>query len=105
MALAGLHRDSTPGDRLHLLVDPPDAIDLDLLIEGAGFTTDGGGTNGRINLERRLSLPDTVGPDMRVLVVGLNPSVYAAEHGVGFARPGNRFWPAAIEAGPRDRRP
>ena len=40
-----------------------------------------------------------MGPSLRVLVVGLNPSVYAAERGVGFARPGNRFWPAAIAAG------
>jgi TDG/mug DNA glycosylase family protein len=36
---------------------------------------------------------------MRLLVVGLNPSVYAADAGVGYARPGNRFWPAALAAG------
>jgi TDG/mug DNA glycosylase family protein len=36
---------------------------------------------------------------MRVLICGLNPSLYAADAGVGFARPGNRFWPAAIAAG------
>ena len=48
---------------------------------------------------RALSLPDTVGPGMRVLVCGLNPSIYAAERGVGFARPGNRFWKAAVLAG------
>ena len=36
---------------------------------------------------------------MRLLVVGLNPSVYAADAGVGYARPGNRFWPAAVGAG------
>jgi TDG/mug DNA glycosylase family protein len=36
---------------------------------------------------------------MRLLVCGLNPSVYAADAGVGFARPGNRFWPAARAAG------
>ena len=34
-----------------------------------------------------------------LLVCGLNPSVYSADAGVGFARPGNRFWPAAIAAG------
>jgi TDG/mug DNA glycosylase family protein len=44
-------------------------------------------------------LADTVGPGMRVLLVGLNPSEYAADAGVGFARPGNRFWPAALESG------
>ena len=36
---------------------------------------------------------------MRLLVCGLNPSLYAADAGVGFARPGNRFWPAMLAAG------
>ena len=36
---------------------------------------------------------------MRLLVCGLNPSIYSADAGVGYARPGNRFWPAAIAAG------
>jgi TDG/mug DNA glycosylase family protein len=36
---------------------------------------------------------------MRILLVGLNPSPYAADVGVGFARPGNRFWPAMLAAG------
>lgn len=60
-----------------------------------------------LSLTRVLTLPDTVGPGMRVLVCGLNPSVYAAESGIGFARPGNRFWSAAIAAGlvSRDRDP
>lgn len=46
-----------------------------------------------------LTLPDTVGPNMRLLICGLNPSIYSAEVGVGFGRPGNRFWPAALAAG------
>jgi TDG/mug DNA glycosylase family protein len=49
---------------------------------------------------RRLrTLPDTVGPGMRLLVCGLNPSVHSADMGVGFGRGGNRFWPAAQAAG------
>jgi TDG/mug DNA glycosylase family protein len=48
---------------------------------------------------RARTLPDYVGPNMRLLSVGLNPSLYAADEGVGFARPGNRFWPAALKAG------
>jgi TDG/mug DNA glycosylase family protein len=28
----------------------------------------------------------------------LNPSLYSAERGIPFARPGNRFWPAAARA-------
>ena len=48
---------------------------------------------------RARTLPDTVGAGMRLLVCGLNPSLYAADAGTGFARPGNRFWPAALAAG------
>jgi TDG/mug DNA glycosylase family protein len=48
---------------------------------------------------RLRTLADTVAPDMRVLIVGLNPSLHAADAGVGFSRPGNRFWPAALAAG------
>jgi len=48
---------------------------------------------------RARTLPDIVGPAMRMLICGLNPSVYSADAGIGFARPGNRFWPAAIAAG------
>ena len=36
---------------------------------------------------------------MRVLICGLNPSLVAADAGVGFAGPTNRFWPAALQAG------
>jgi TDG/mug DNA glycosylase family protein len=55
----------------------------------------------------RRPLPDHVGPGMRLLVCGLNPSVHAATAGIGFVTPGNRFWPAALEAGivSRDRDP
>jgi TDG/mug DNA glycosylase family protein len=52
-----------------------------------------------IEATRARTLPDVVGPDMRLLVCGLNPSLYAADAGIGFARPGNRFWPAALAAG------
>jgi double-stranded uracil-DNA glycosylase len=75
----------------------------DLLV-GAGFEPD------RLSLaaaagafvvraRRARTLPDTVGPAMRLLICGLNPSLYAADAGVAFARPGNRFWPAALAAG------
>jgi TDG/mug DNA glycosylase family protein len=36
---------------------------------------------------------------LRLIVCGLNPSLYSADAGIPFARPGNRFWPAAIQAG------
>jgi len=46
-------------------------------------------------------------PGLRVLFVGINPSLRSAEVGHHFARPGNRFWPALHEAGftPRRLRP
>ena len=92
---------------------------LQAVLLGAGFTIDdlvhrappsgNGGVGGlHVQLRRARTLADTVGPGMRLLVVGLNPSLYAADAGVGFARPGNRFWPAALAAGlvtrPRDPR-
>ena len=48
---------------------------------------------------RGRTLPDTVGAGMRLLVCGLNPSLHAADAGVGFVTPGNRFWPAALDLG------
>ena len=44
-------------------------------------------------------LPDVLGPDLRVLFVGINPSIRSAERGHHFARPGNRFWPTLHAAG------
>jgi TDG/mug DNA glycosylase family protein len=76
--------------------------DLADLLQGAGFTavrTVADGWWVRASAVRAESLPDTVGPAMRVLVCGLNPSVVAARAGVGFLRRGNRFWPAALAAG------
>ncbi len=60
-----------------------------------------------VRATRARTLPDSVGPGMRLLVCGLNPSVYSADRGMGFARKGNRFWPAALAAGivSRDRDP
>jgi TDG/mug DNA glycosylase family protein len=61
----------------------------------------------RARAVRSRTLADVVGPGLRLLMVGLNPSIYSADRGVGYARPGNRFWPALIEAGivSRDRNP
>jgi len=50
-------------------------------------------------LRRERTLADTVGPGMRLLLVGLNPSLHAADRGVGFSGPSNRGWPALLAAG------
>jgi TDG/mug DNA glycosylase family protein len=77
------------------------------VVEGAGFAVDRWeqaiGARDRVTFHVRATrarmLADHVAPQMRLLLCGLNPSLYAADAGVGFARPGNRFWPAALEAG------
>ncbi len=117
------HRD--PSGRSRWPLGPAAVCDLVL---GAGFTVEGVGVDGMaaagraaaespsitgasteivVRATRTRTLADVVGPGMRLLVCGLNPSLYAADVGVGFARPGNRFWPAALAAGlvSRDRDP
>ncbi len=82
------------------------------VVAGAGFEVEPAsvkisGDEVRLRARRARTLADTVGPGMRLLICGLNPSVYSADAGVPFARPGNRFWPAAVAAGlvRRDRDP
>lgn len=73
------------------------------LLDGAGFAVEAFDDSWpglrSIHARRRLTLPDTVGPDMAVLVCGLNPSIHAAEAGIGFVTGSNRFWPGALAAG------
>ncbi|HVN83832.1 MAG TPA: methyltransferase domain-containing protein [Candidatus Binatia bacterium] len=74
------------------------------LFEGAGFTAISVAPLAnpfwlRIRARRAHTLPDLVGPNLRLLICGLNPSPYSADRGIPFARPGNRFWPAARRAG------
>ena len=79
---------------------------LDHVLAGAGFDEvaidDRSGTHTEhlvVQARRARTLADTVGPDMRLLVCGLNPSLHATDAGIGFVTPGNRFWPAALAAG------
>jgi double-stranded uracil-DNA glycosylase len=107
LALADLHRRLEVGETIrvrHVTSEgragaPPFAM----LMQGGGFDA----TRARSTYRRIRTLPDYLGPDMRIMLVGLNPSVYSADRGVGFARPGNRFWPAILAAGlvDRDRQP
>lgn len=95
LTLARLHRAAPAGTVLELGVASDD------LVTGGGF-----GRVGPDRLLRLRTLPDWVGPAMRLLVCGLNPSLVAADAGVGYAGRSNRFWPAAAAAGlvtvPRD---
>lgn len=45
-----------------------------------------------------------LGPGLRILFVGINPSLCSQELGHHFARPGNRFWPTLHAAGFTPRR-
>jgi TDG/mug DNA glycosylase family protein len=45
------------------------------------------------------TVDDLIGPDTRLLIVGINPGLWTAAVNAHFARPGNRFWPAMHRAG------
>ena len=102
-ALADIHRGMAVETPLDLQVSGWQPGALADVVLGAGFVIDRlvSEADGQLTMHgrRARTLPDTVGPDMRLLFCGLNPSLYAADAGVGFARPGNRFWPAALAAG------
>src|ERR671916_490916 len=56
-------------------------------------------TREQIAAARGGKVPDLLVPGLRVLFVGINPSLYSAAVGHHFARPGNRFWPTLHAAG------
>jgi TDG/mug DNA glycosylase family protein len=60
-------------------------------------------TRAEIAAARGRTVPDIIAPSLRILFVGINPSLYSAAVGHHFARPGNRFWPALHAAGFTDR--
>jgi TDG/mug DNA glycosylase family protein len=101
--------DDLPGDDVGGRVFagwPPDRL-VDQ-VAGAGFAVEEGslavsGDEVRLRAVRARTLADTVADGMRLLICGVNPSLYSADAGVGYARPGNRFWPAALAAGVVDR--
>src|SRR5262249_27557362 len=45
------------------------------------------------------TVPDVIAPDLKLLLVGINPGLYTAAIGHHFGRPGNRFWPTLHQAG------
>jgi TDG/mug DNA glycosylase family protein len=52
---------------------------------------------------RGAAVPDLVGPETRLLFVGINPGLWTAATQTHFAHPGNRFYPALRLAGIIDR--
>ncbi|GLB66140.1 mismatch-specific DNA-glycosylase [Arthrobacter mangrovi] len=51
---------------------------------------------------RGATVPDLLGPGLRLLFVGINPGLWSAATVTHFARPGNRFYPALAAAGITD---
>ncbi len=126
MALWDLHRSMRVGARVHLGLFEGDLehgsfADDDIagrwfsawpepllrhVLHGAGFSVEpverrplGDVDELVVRCTRQRTLADTVGPAMRLLLVGLNPSLVAADTGVGFHRAGNRAWPALLRSG------
>lgn len=107
LALAELHHALLVGELVTLDFGRVDEDFVRLVVVGAGFEIVSLGAaqsrrapNQTVVTARRLwTLPDVVGPHMALLVCGLNPSPDSADAGIGFHRAGNRFWPAALQAG------
>ena len=54
---------------------------------------------GELDRWRGATVPDLLGPRVRLLFVGINPGLWTAAAQAHFARPGNRFYPALFAAG------
>jgi double-stranded uracil-DNA glycosylase len=66
-------------------------------VTGVGFS------QAELQSFRNASVPDLVGPGLKLLFVGINPGLWTAATQTHFAHPGNRFYPALRLAGIVDR--
>ncbi|MEX1044034.1 MAG: mismatch-specific DNA-glycosylase [Acidimicrobiia bacterium] len=58
-----------------------------------------GFTRAELEAFRDATVDDLIGPDPRLVFVGINPGLWTAATGTHFAHPGNRFYPALLRAG------
>lgn len=58
-----------------------------------------GFTGSELESFRDASVPDLIGPGLKLLFVGINPGLWTAATQTHFAHPGNRFYPALRLAG------
>jgi double-stranded uracil-DNA glycosylase len=58
-----------------------------------------GFTRAELESYRDAEVPDLVGPDLKLLFVGINPGLWTAATQTHFAHPGNRFYPALYLGG------
>jgi TDG/mug DNA glycosylase family protein len=62
-----------------------------------------GFTRAELESFRDAVVPDLVGDDPKLVIVGINPGLWTAATQTHFAHPGNRFYPALHRAGITDR--
>ena len=62
-----------------------------------------GFTRAQLEAHRGGTLPDLIGPTVRLLFVGINPGLWTVATQSHFGRRGNRFYPALYRAGITDR--
>jgi double-stranded uracil-DNA glycosylase len=58
-----------------------------------------GFTRAELEAARDATVPDLLGPNTRLLFVGINPGLWTAATQTHFAHPVNRFYPALLRAG------
>jgi double-stranded uracil-DNA glycosylase len=62
-----------------------------------------GFSRAELEAARDRGVPDLLGPDVKLLLVGVNPGLWTAAAQAHFAKRGNRFYPALHRAGLSDR--
>lgn len=70
---------------------------------GASITATVGFTRAELLAFEGRTVPDLIEPGCRLLFVGINPGLWTAATQTHFAHPGNRFYPALVQAGVIDR--
>lgn len=105
IVLAELHRGVPVGACVELVLASGDAHHVErgrAVVAAGGFEIvrwDVAPDRIEITATAQRALPDHVGADMRLLCCGLNPSLHAADAGVGYVTGSNRFWRAMALAG------
>ncbi len=79
------------------MIATPAHLRLTTTVTPVGFT------QAELQFFRNVSVPDLVGPGVKLLFVGINPGLWTAATQTHFAHPGNRFYPALRLAGILDR--
>jgi TDG/mug DNA glycosylase family protein len=101
IALAEAHREVPVGAAIEVVAPGWDPARLRAVVEAGGFDVADldAGDPAALTATALRALPDHVGAGMRLLCCGLNPSLHAADAGVGYVTGSNRFWRAMAAAG------